>query len=157
MGRNYQAHQYGDAKPVVTKAIASATVIEQQDLVAQVTADGLVYPASAHVWNTNIATTQAEFVALFLGVSTEFSRAGDVAPIKVNTAGVHEFECAAAQFKIGDLVGPAKQTGDLLENRKVVAVGAENLSIGRVARDYPANTTTVLVDVYSSKMKPKVA
>jgi hypothetical protein len=154
---NYQCHQYGDAKPVVTKAVPTATVIEVNDMIAQVAADGLPYPASAHVWNADLATTQAEFIVLFLGVSTEFSRSGDIAPIKVNTAGVHEFECAAAQFKIGALVGPAKQSGNLLEDRKVASVATENLAIGRVAKDYPANTTKVLVEIFSSIMKPKVA
>lgn len=157
MGRNYQAHQYGDAKPVVTKAVPTATVIEQQDMIGQIAADGLPFPAASQAWDTDLATTQAAFILLFLGISTEFSRAGDVAPIKVNTAGVHEFECAAAQFKNGALVGPAKQSGNLLENRKVAAVATENLAIGRVARDYAANTTTVLVEVFSSIMKPKVA
>lgn len=157
MGRNYQAHQYGDAKPVVTKAVPTATVIEQQDMIGQIAADGLPFPAASQAWDTDLATTQTAFILLFLGISTEFSRAGDVAPIKVNTAGVHEMECAAAQFKIGDLVGPAKQSGNLLENRKVVAVATEALAVGRVARDYPANTTTVLVEIFSKKMKGPTA
>lgn len=154
---NYQSHQYGDAKPVVTKPVPTATVIEVNDLIATVAADGLPYPASAEVWSIDTATTQTAFVLRFLGVSTEFSRNGDILPIKVNTAGVHEFECAAAQFKVGDLVGPAKQTGNLLEDRKVVSVATEALAIGRIAKDYPANTTKVIVEVFSKVMKGPTA
>lgn len=157
MAINYQPHQYGDARPVVTKAVPTATVIETNDLVGQVAADGLPFPASAQAWDTDLATTQTNFAALFLGVSMEASRNGDVQPIRVNCAGVHEFECAAAQFKIGDFVGPAKQTGNALEDRKVVAVASEALAIGRIAKDYPANTTRVLVDILTSKMKHRVA
>lgn len=154
---NYQSHQYGDAKPVVTKPVPSATVIEVNDIIGQIAADGLPFPASAQAWDTDLATTQTAFILLFLGIATENSRAGDTAPIKVNTAGVHEFECAAAQFKLGALVGPAKQSGNALEDRKVVAVATEALAIGRVAKDYAANTTKVLVEVFSKIMKGPTA
>lgn len=152
---NRQPHQYGESKPVITKAVPTATVIEVNDIVGQ-DSNGLPFPASAQAWNTDLATTQSDFAALFLGCSMERSRNGDVAPIRVNTTGVHEFECAAAQFKIGDWVGPAKQTGNALENRIVVAVATEARAIGRVAKDYAANTTLVLVDLLPSKTKLRV-
>lgn len=150
---NYQPHQYGEGRPVITKAVPTATVIEVNDIIGQISADGLPFPASAQAWDTNLATTQTAFSLLFLGCACEFSRNGDTAPIKVNTAGVHEFECAAAQFKIGELVGPAKQSGNALEDRKVVSVATEALAIGRVAKDYPANTTKVLVDLMTKVNK----
>lgn len=152
---NYQPHQYGDAKPVVTKAVPTATVIETNDLIGTVASGDAPYPASDQAWDTDLATTQTAFVARFLGVSMEASRNGDIQPIRVNTAGVHEFECAAAQFELGDLVGPAKQSGNLLEDRKVVAVATEALAIGRVAKYYGANTTKVLVDVMTNVAKMK--
>lgn len=152
---NYQPHQYGDGKPVVTAPVPTATVIEVQDLIGL--ASNLPYPASAQAWDTNLATTQTNFAAAFLGVSAEYSRNGDTAPIKVNTAGVFEFDCAAATFELGQLVGPAKDTGNALLDRTVVAVGSEALSIGRVAKRYASNTTRVLVEIFSEIMQGKTA
>lgn len=152
---NYQSHQYGDAKPVVTKAVPTATVIEANDIIG--VASGDPFPASAQAWDTDLATTQTAFALLFLGVATEFSRNGDTAPIKVNTAGVHEFECAAGTWELGALVGPAKQSGNALEDRKVASVASEALAIGRVAKRYGANTTKVLVEVFSRIMKGPTA
>jgi hypothetical protein len=140
--------RHGDTKPRVTKAIATATVVEIGDLVEA--SSGTVQSAADHTWNSNIAVTQEEFHDIFLGVAMQRSRSGDTDPIRVATAGVFEFTCAAATFEIGDLVGPAKATGNAMENQKVVAVATANLAIGRVAKRYAANTTTVLVEVEST-------
>jgi hypothetical protein len=146
--------RYGDTNPVITKPIASATVIEIGDLL-EMNASGDVTPAKDHAWNTDLATTQNEFQDTFLGVATQRSRAGDVDPVRVATSGVFEFDCAAATFELGTLVGPAKQTGNALENQKVVALSAgnENKAIGRVAKRYGSNTTRVLVEVFSTVMR----
>jgi hypothetical protein len=146
--------RYGDTNPVITKPIASATVIEIGDLV-EMAPNGDVAPASAHAWNTNLATTQDEFQDTFLGVATQRSRVGDVDPIRVATSGVFEFDCASATFELGTLVGPAKQTGNALESQKVVALstGNENKAIGRVAKRYGASTTRVLVEIFSTIMR----
>lgn len=147
MADRYQPWQYGDAKPVETKAIVSATVIEKGDLVA---ADaGAPYAAADQAWDTNLATTQEAFHDKFLGVSLDRSRSGDTDPIRCGTGGVYEFDCAAATFEIGDLVGPAKQTGNALESKKVVAVATANLAIGKIAKRYGSNTTKVLVEIGS--------
>jgi hypothetical protein len=151
MSDRAQSWHYGDCRPVVTKEVASATVIEVGDLIEMET-NGAVASAADHVWNTNLATTQEEFHDEFLGVAQERSRNGDTNPIRVNTAGVHEFDCAAATFELGALVGPAKQAGNALEKQKVVAVATENLAIGRVAKRYGSNTTKVFVEVFSRVM-----
>lgn len=152
MSDRKQSWHYGDAAPVVSKAIDTAAVIEVGDLV-EMAATGEVTAADDHTWNTNLATTQEEFHDKFLGVAQERSRAGDVQPIRVNTLGVHEFDCAAATFELGTLVGPAKQSGNALENQKVVAVATANLAIGRIAKRYGSNTTKVLVRVRSVVME----
>lgn len=149
----YQPHQYGDAKPVVTKAVPTATVINPGELVGTLASGGNPYPADAEVWDTNLATTQTNFRTRFLGVSMELSRNGDVQPIRVNCGGVHRFNCAAATFELGDFVGPAKDTGNALLSDTVVAVGSEALAIGRVAKRYASNTTIVDVEVFSNVMK----
>lgn len=155
---NYQPHQYGDGEPVVTIAVPTATVIEVNDLIATNSSTEVPYPASDQAWDTDLATTQTAFATRFLGVAAKYSRNGDIDPIVVNTNGVFEFECAAAQFKLGDLVGPAKQSGNALERRKVVAVGSEALAIGRVAKRSPgANVTKVLVQLMTEVMKRQTA
>lgn len=143
--------QYGEPNPVITKAVASADVIEVGDLVID-SGSGVVKAMSAVTWDTNIATTQEAGHDAFLGVAQERSRSGDTNPIRVHTTGVHEFDCASATFEIGDLVGPAKQSGNGIESQKVVAVATPNLAIGRVAKRYGSNTTKVLVAVDSVKM-----
>jgi hypothetical protein len=141
--------RYGDTSPVITKAVASAAVIEIGDLV-EMDGSGNVTSAGAHTWNTNLATTQEEFHDNYLGVAMQRSRAGDTDPIRVATTGVFEFECASSTFELGTLVGPAKQTGNLLENQTVATVAGEQLAIGRVARRLNPSGTKVLVDVTST-------
>ncbi len=153
MSDRRQSWHWGDCKPIETKAIASAAVIEVGDLVEQVA--GAVTSADDHVWNTDLATTQGEFHDTFLGVAQERSRSGDTASIRVDTAGVHEFDCASGTFEVGDLVGPAKQTGNLLENQKVAAVANATLAIGRVARR-GTSVTKLFVEVFSTVMRSGV-
>jgi hypothetical protein len=143
--------RYGDTNPVISKPVAASTVIEIGDLV-EMSAGGDVTPAKDRAWTTDLPTTQGNFHNTFLGVATQRSRAGDVEAIRVATTGVFEFECAAATFELGTLVAPAKQSGNALENQKVVALAAgnENKAIGRVAKRYAASTTRVLVHVTST-------
>jgi len=141
---------YGEPNPVVSKEVATATVIEVGDLVSA--AAGVIENAADLTWNTNLATTQEDFHDIFLGVACERSRNGDVSALKVNTSGVHEFDCAAATFEIGDLVGPADSGSSTLMSQKVVAVATANLAIGRVAKRYGSNTTKVLVEIFSTVM-----
>jgi len=148
-------YKYGDVHPV-TSPVDSAVAVEIADLVYLDTDDvkSAGYDADAdgtgELWNTNIATTQEAFHDVFLGVSSQRSRVGDTKDVRVSTRGVFEFSCDAATFEIGDLVGPAKTSGNNLENQKVVAVATPNLAIGRVAKRYGSNTTTVYVEIVST-------
>src|SRR6202011_6015856 len=96
----------GDPSPVVTKPIAAGVTIEIGDLVEQ-DASGNVTPANAHVWNTDLPTTEGEFPANFLDVAMQRSRSADTDPIRVATTGMFELAAAAATFELGDLVAPA--------------------------------------------------
>ena len=146
--------RYGETNPVVSKPIASATVIEIGDLV-EMASDGTVTPASAHTWNTDLATTQNEFQDTHLGVAMQRSRGGDTQPVRVATSGVFEFDCASATFELGTLVGPAKQTGNALENQKVVALAAtnENKAVGRVAKRVNPADVKVYVELVSTVLR----
>ena len=145
----YQPWQWEDPKPVATKAVPTANVIQVGDLVSQIAGD--VNAASGYTWTTDLPTTQTNFHDQFLGVALERSRAGDVLPIRVASAGVHEFDCASATFELGDLVGPAKASGNNLENQKVAAVATIALAIGRVAQR-AVTATRVKVSVTSGVM-----
>ena len=140
-------YRHGDTLPVFSKPVPTATLIQIGDLISNT-------PASAAdlAWDTDLATTQENFHDIFLGVSGQRSRSGDTDQVRCNTRGVHKFDCDAATFNLGDLVGPAKAAGNALENQKVVGVAAANLAIGRVAKQYDSNTTKVYVEVFSTVM-----
>lgn len=157
-----QSWKYGDCFPVLAQAPVTLVAIARGDMVGQggtitgatsaasITA-GTPYPASDQPWDTNLATTQEAFHDAFLGVSEQEVNAGTPRP-RINTAGVHEFDCASGTWAIGALVGPAKQSGNLLEDQKVASVATANLAIGRVAVPVLSASTKVLVKIMSTIM-----
>lgn len=125
-----------DTNPV-DATIATAKEVAVGDIVGM--SAGTLVKASDTTWNTDTATTQADFRALFLGISGQ-AKDADVAraygnsddnEVRVATSGVYEMDCASATFEVGDFVGPAKDTGDALLDDKVVAA-VEAGAIGRV-------------------------
>ena len=144
-----------DDKVLVT--IATAQAVTRGDMVG-LSSDTLVR-AEDETWTTDLATTQRLFASKFLGVSEQTKNATDAGVFGngsdntclVHLCGIYEFDCASASFAVGDLVGPAKQTGNALESQKVVAVASEDLAIGRVFRSV-TSATKVLVKVFSRLM-----
>lgn len=129
----------GDTSPV-DATVATAKAVDTGDLVGM--SAGTLVRAEDETWNTDLATTQTAFATKFLGASGQtktatqarvFGNSEDNA-IRVDTGGVVEYDCASATFELGDLVGPAKDTGNALLSDKVVTVGSEALAIGRVAK-----------------------
>lgn len=143
-------YRYGDTNPVKV-LVDSANVIEKGDMCTLETDD--VRAAASEAWDTNLATTQENFHDGFLGVAAQRSRNGDTDAIRINTSGVYEFDTASATYEVGDLVGPAKQTGNALESQKVASVAGHNLAVGRVAKQYAAATTKVYVEILSVIMR----
>jgi len=141
-------YKYGDTEPVVA-AVDSTTVIGIGDIVWQDTDDAK--PASDATYYANLWQTQADFHGNFLGVAMQRSRSGDTANIRVATKGVFEFDCAAATFELGDLVGPDDNAGGTaLTNQQVILTGHAGCAIGHVAKRYSSNTTNVLVSIKST-------
>jgi hypothetical protein len=147
---------YGDSRPVMVP-VALAKAVAKDDLSARAD-DGTLYKASEQTWDTDLATTQAAFVAKFLGSSAQdkiaaeyvYGNAGiDEGNIRVNTGGVVPFTAAAGTYILGDLVGPAKQSGNLLENQKVAKVASEALAIGRVRQGFGVNPSVLYVELLS--------
>lgn len=135
----------GETRPL-RLPVDAARVVNAGDMVYLATDD--VRSAAEFPWTTDLATTQAAFHDVYLGVALSSHGASDPAgELMVATQGLFEFDCDAATFLPGALVGPAKQTGNALESQKVAAVGGITLPTGRVAKHYASNTTKVLVEI----------
>lgn len=148
---NKMRWRYGDTNPVQLEVDAS-TGIEIGDLVYQSSDRAL--PASSLPDEGTAAQNQELFHDLFAGVAMQCSPAGESGPIRVATSGVFEFDCDAATFAVGDLIGAVENAaGDGLEAQKVVAAASEPTAIGRCVRRAPSAVSTVLVDVVSSVVK----
>lgn len=143
----------GDAKPRRFTFTAS-TAIERGDLVYQDSSTKKILPASSFTWDTSIGVTQHNFNDYFAGVSNikRLSSQTDTPEGIVCTGGIFEFNCAAlsAALETGTLFGPAKASGNALENQKVVQVGNANLAIGWLAQPAASGATTVLIEIQSS-------
>lgn len=143
--------RYNPTNPVLL-AVDSATVIEIGDLVYLDTDDAK--PASSLSDGGTVALNQEALHDSFAGVAMQASASGETTPIRVATSGVFEFDCAAATFEVGALIGGAENSaGDALENQQVIAAPAVNRAIGRCARRATTSTTRVLVDIVSTVMK----
>lgn len=135
------------APDIVRLPVLTAVVIEKGDMCQHLS--GNAQPASSETWNTNVATTRDDFKSAWVGVAEEASAAGETADIAIATAGVFEFDCVAATWNFGDLVGPADElaAGVALDDQ-IVETSLIAGAIGRVVRDYAANTTRVLVQIF---------
>ena len=152
MSNNYR-HVRGEHNPTpfLTK---TGLAYEIGDLMYLDPADGdTVKPAANIAWDTSLAVTQETFQDTFFGVCNQAALAAQTArKLVASTTGVHRYPCAAlgAALEAGTLFGVAKQTGDFLENQKVVAVATADLAIGRLAENAPAGATSVLIEIVSS-------
>ena len=147
--------RYGDTNPVVA-AVDSGTVIEIGDLVLLDTDDAK--PASTLADQGAKTTNQEAFATVFLGVAMQRSRSGEMAPIRVATTGVFEFDCPSGTFELGDMVGVDTNTaGTTLLNQQVAKVSDSLHAIGRLAKRQSTATTSVLVDIRSTIMTGGVA
>jgi hypothetical protein len=151
-------YKYGDTNPI-SLPFKPGVVIELGDLCYTDDADGgTVKPASSFTWSTDLPTTQPLFHLQFAGVAMQ-SYDGDTVvfdyglkdgKIRLATTGVFDFDCASATFLGAAFVGPAKATGNNLENQKVAAVATELLSVGRV-QDPGTSLTVVRVRIRAAK------
>jgi hypothetical protein len=132
--------------------VASATVIEIGDLVGL--DGGAAAPASAFEDQGTEAANQEAFHDAFVGVAMQHSPAGSTDPVRIATSGVFEFDCAAAAFELGDLVGVDEAaSGTALEDQVGVEVATANLAVGRCAKRVNPAALRVLVDIVSTVMR----
>ena len=114
--------------------VDSGTVIEAGDLVYLDTDD--VKPASDFPWDTNLATTQAAFAAVFLGVAHTASADGETDDVSVDVSphSVYEFDVASAKVNLETYQDRQRE----VELAYVQALRALELLVGR----YPAAEIT---------------
>ena len=129
--------------------VDSATVIEAGDLVWLDTDDAK--PASDFAWTTDLATTQGNFAAKYLGVAHQQSRDGDTDPISVDVGShsVYEFDCDSAAYEVGDLLGPDEATSTLM-NQQLEAVGSAAAAIARASEFTTGAQSTLRVTLASA-------
>jgi hypothetical protein len=127
---------------LVRVRVDSGTVIEAGDLVFLDTDDAK--PASDFTWDTDLATTQGEFAAKFLGVAHQPSADGETDPISVDVSphAVYEFDANAATYEVGDVLGPDELSSALMD-QQLEAVATPDLGIARAA-EYKAASSSKL-------------
>jgi hypothetical protein len=137
----------------VFQAPAAATLIDIGDLVYQDPATRKPKSASAMADQGSESANQAAFQQNFLGVSEQRSREDDTDRIRISTRGVKLFDCVAATYRIGDMLGVDEQSGGTaLEDRKLVKVTDSSYAIARVHRDTEDNATKVWAQFESTVM-----
>jgi hypothetical protein len=142
---NSYNHRRGETRPRMC-AVDSAIVIMVGDMLWMNTDD--VRPLDQFTWDTSITVTNRKLRTRFAGMALDASASGETDEIRVGTAGIYEFTCAAGTFEVGDLLGLVKQSGNYVENRKVVKVTDPALAIARVYERYASNTTVVKGEIF---------
>lgn len=144
---NKMRWRYGDTNPVM-HPVETNDAVEVGDLVYLENAK--VRPASLLADAGSEAANQGVFHDGFVGIAMQASPQGRAGSIRVATTGVFEFDCDAATWALGQLVGATEDgSGAALEDQKVVAVATENLALGRCAQRVDPAASRVLVDVVS--------
>jgi hypothetical protein len=134
---------------LVKVRVDAATVIESGDLVWLDTDDAK--PASAFTWTTNLATTQGNFAAKFLGVAHQASPADDDSPISVDISplSVYEMDVHPATYEIGATLGPDEASSTLMDQQLETVASAAN-AIARAVEVRAQSAGTVRVTFASA-------
>lgn len=136
-----------DQSQVVYCAVDNTSVIAAGDMVFLDTDD--VKSAADFTWDTDLATTQAEFAAKFLGIALAAHASGGGAitdfPVDISHTAVYSLPCTSETHEIGDTLGPAKDSGNALLPQKLVKAAAGNSIASCVKRDGTAATTVSVV------------
>lgn len=145
------ANQYiREAVNNIVAPVATAKLVNINDLCALVA--GEVVPAVDFTWTSNLATTQTNFAAAFLGNSVQYKPAnqayvfgnGSDNLITVSTSGTFQADLdTTTTLAVGDFVGMAKDTGNNLLSQVVSKVDAVAKAIGVVVQaEVDATTAT---------------
>lgn len=133
-------YKYGESNPVSVAWKAGSAVAVGDCCFVDTSDNHTVKSAANFTWTTDLPTTQAAFVAEFLGVSAQRydgvnGNAYGISDgkLRVDTQGVYEFDTTDSSHNVGDLVGLAQGTGNTLNPQAVTSVSDAAHAIGRVA------------------------
>ena len=148
-------HRFRRLGRTIRLPVDSAQVIEIGDS-CWLSVDDVRAAAAFTYVGSSLPHTQANFAKDFMGIAMEASVNGDTADITIMQEGVFEFDCAAAQFEVGDLLGQDDNTGgDALEDDQVIAIGENGYGpICRVTKRYSADTTRVEAELVRVALSP---
>ncbi len=124
------------------------STIEAGDLVWM---DGTIAKsATDFVWNTDLATTQSDFAAKFLGIAHQPSGAGDSLPISVDISpdSVYEFDCSPTNYELGQPLGSDENLASLMNQQLEPALAAN--AIARAAEFSNGTVSTIRVTLTSA-------
>jgi hypothetical protein len=134
-------HRYG-TQFIVRVAVDTGTAINAGDALYLDTDDAK--PASSEAWDTNLATTQANFVNHFLGIAQADHAANSGAvtdfPVDISPFSVYELDCASETHEMGDTLGMDKAAGNALLQSTLEKAVAASGCFRCVKRDASAAT-----------------
>src|SRR6478609_5290425 len=141
-------HRAGPIAPVFLKVALTGSVpaydIAIGDLIAQVS--GKAVNAANWTWDTDLATTQAAFMAAFVGISASRSIAGSTdardLEIQVETQGEFDVDLSASlTLNITQLLVPAKNASSNLLQNAFTTTSTASLGAAIVSRTMAAAGT----------------
>ena len=129
--------------------VESSSVVEPGDMVFL--DDTVIRPASEMWWNTDLATTQADFADMFVGIAHEKSENGEDAPVSidVSSSSVYEFAVANATYDNGNPLAP-DGSGSQLLNQQLTYADPATQAIARAAEFVDQMTTRLRVTFASA-------
>lgn len=141
-------------REIVHCSVASGSTIAVGDLVfLDVGAGNVVKSAADFTWDTNIATTQAGFANVFVGVALDahVPAAGAIITFRVDVSpdSFYAYTCTSETHVIGDTFGPAKASGNALLPQQLVKATATS-SIARGREQNASAATSVIVQFQSA-------
>lgn len=143
-------HVFRNFRHLVSANVLAAQAIAIGDMVYL--SGGNLVPASSLAWNTDLATTQADFANVFLGIAVEakgVTSGNQKLLVDVSPNSHYFYPCASQTHEIGDTFGPDKDTGNaILKGTLEKAVAAS--SIARCVQRNPSAATKVVVRFQSS-------
>lgn len=143
-------HVRGETNPVAVVK-ASGTVWQPGDLILRNSGDSNCYAAAGITWNTNLATTQADAKAVFVGVALNEGVSGTTDGGLVATTGDFVYTLDSGTPLLGASLGIAKAAGNNLVSRALVgavATSAVATTIGLIG------TTQVVARIHGQLHKP---
>jgi len=129
------------------RSVGSSVVFSRGDMLFLVDTIGNVNDAAAFTWNTDLATTQADFANVFCGIAWESTADGETEDVSVDESpdAVYEFNCQSATYYPQHSLGPAKEFNDDALSPDMLAKADLGRSIARPVSIVRSAATKILV------------